>query len=103
MSLRLERGDFLQQYFRVHHDPIGDHAELVWMKRTRRDKMKNGFFPVYHERMAGIVAALEANDDIGVLCEEVDDFSFTFVSPLCSYDRDVRHLLGVRQQARGNS
>jgi hypothetical protein len=32
--------------------------------------------------MAGVVSALGADDDVGFLGEDVDDFSFSFIAPL---------------------
>ena len=43
------------------------------------------------QRMAGIVAALEAHDDVGLLGQPVDDLAFAFVAPLGSDHHDIRH------------
>jgi hypothetical protein len=43
--------------------------------------------------VTGVVAALESDDDVGILREEIDDLAFAFVSPLRPYDCDVGHLL----------
>src|SRR4029078_88376 len=37
------------------------------------------------------MAALEANDDIGLFREPVDDLAFAFVAPLGSDNHDIRH------------
>jgi len=43
---------------------------------------------------------LKANDDVGVVREEIDHFAFAFVSPLSADDRNVGHVLSdVRRQA----
>ena len=63
--------------------------------------MENGFLTLHDQGMASIVAALEANNDIRFVGEEVDDFALAFITPLRPYDRDVCHSL--RQQATGNS
>jgi hypothetical protein len=54
--------------------------------------VENGFLPVHHQGVAGIVAALKAHDYIGVLGKKIDDLPFALVSPLGAYDRDVGHL-----------
>jgi hypothetical protein len=53
--------------------------------------MKDGLFTVHHQCVAGVITALEADDNVRILSEEVDDFAFTFVSPLGADDRDVCH------------
>jgi hypothetical protein len=39
--------------------------------------------------VAGVVAALEADDDIGVAGKQIDDLAFTLVAPLGTDDCDV--------------
>src|SRR5437868_8115155 len=41
--------------------------------------------------MAGIVAALEAHDDIGLLRQPVDDLALPFVAPLGADDDNIGH------------
>jgi len=53
--------------------------------------VKDRFLTVHHKGVAGVIAALEADDDVSVVCEEIDDLSFTFVSPLGADDCNVGH------------
>ena len=48
--------------------------------------MQYGLFTVDHQGVAGVVAALETDDDIGVAGKKIDNFAFTFVAPLGSND-----------------
>ena len=41
--------------------------------------------------MAGIVAALKADDDVGLLGEPVDDLAFALVAPLGADHDNIRH------------
>src|SRR4030088_3498816 len=41
--------------------------------------------------MAGIMAALEAHDDVGLLRQPVDDLALPFVAPLGADDDDIGH------------
>src|ERR1700746_3820485 len=41
--------------------------------------------------MAGIVAALEAHDDVGLLRQPVDDLALPFVAPLGADDDNIGH------------
>src|SRR5437588_6684033 len=45
--------------------------------------------------MAGIVAALEAHDDVGLLRQPVDDLALPFVAPLGADDDNIGHLAGI--------
>jgi hypothetical protein len=41
--------------------------------------------------VARVIAALEANNDVRVVCKEIDDLTFAFVSPLSADDCNVGH------------
>jgi hypothetical protein len=42
--------------------------------------------------VAGVVAALEAHDNVGALRQPVDDLAFALVAPLGADHHHVRHL-----------
>ena len=44
------------------------------------------------DRVAGVVAALESDDEVRLLREEVGDLSLAFVAPLRADDRGDRHV-----------
>ena len=44
------------------------------------------------ERVAGVVAALEADDHVGAARQPVDDLALAFVAPLGADDGDVSHV-----------
>src|SRR4030088_216512 len=48
--------------------------------------------------MAGIVAALEAHDDVGLLRQPVDDLALPFVAPLGADDDDIGHFESIPLQ-----
>ncbi|GBD47193.1 hypothetical protein METY_0406 [Methylopila sp. Yamaguchi] len=45
--------------------------------------------------MARVVAALEADDDVRLLREPIDDLALAFVAPLGADHDDVRHLAKI--------
>ena len=55
--------------------------------------MKDGFFAVHYQSMTGVVATLEADDDVSVLGKKIDDLAFAFVSPLGADDCNVGHFI----------
>ena len=44
--------------------------------------MEYGFHSVDHQRMAGVMATLESNHGVGLICEVIDDLSLSFIAPL---------------------
>src|SRR5688500_332797 len=93
MPLGLESVNLLDQNLRINHHAVADHAQLIWMQRPGRNEMQYGLFTVDHQGVAGIVAALETDDDIGVAGKKIDNFAFTFVAPLGSDDCYIGHLI----------
>src|SRR5204862_2234716 len=45
--------------------------------------------------MAGIVAALEAHDDVGLLRQPVNDLALPFVAPLGADDDNIGHFAAI--------
>src|SRR4051794_19068711 len=52
--------------------------------------------------MAGIVAALEAHDDVGLFRQPVDDLALPFVAPLGADDDNIGHLKRVPYNSRAS-
>ena len=57
-------------------------------RREERELIRRA---VDDQRMAGVVAALKAHDDIGLLGEPVDDLALAFVTPLGADDDHIGH------------
>ena len=89
MALGFERVDFLDQDLRIDDHAVADDAELVRVQRAGRDQVEDGLLAVDDQRVAGVVAALEADDDIGVVGEQIDDLALALVAPLGADDCDV--------------
>ena len=88
----------------VEHDPVADHREGASDDSRREQGKLVGLF-ADDERVAGIVPALEAGDDIGPARQPVDDLALPLVAPLDADDGDVGHamllLMTVEALGRG--
>ncbi len=51
------------------------------------------FFAIHHQGVASVVAALKAHHAVGVLGEQINDFSLALVTPLGAYHNHVSHEL----------
>jgi hypothetical protein len=87
----VELVELVRQDLRIDHHAIADHAQLPRMQHPRRDQVQLPGLAVAHDRVARVVAALEAHDHIGPLGEQVGQLSFAFVAPLGADDHDSRH------------
>ncbi|VTR65111.1 conserved hypothetical protein [Desulfosarcina cetonica] len=54
--------------------------------------MADELFTVDHHGVAGVIAALETNDDIRIGGQQIDNFSLSFIAPLRPDNNNVCHL-----------
>ena len=87
-----ERVDFIEQNEWIDHDTGADDTERVFAENTGGKKMQNCLLTIDDHRVAGIVAALEADNKIYIGGQKVDDFSFAFVAPLGTYHDITCHI-----------
>jgi len=97
---RVEAAAFFQ-YFYLGDKDLGVHdyagayyASLAAMKDARWKEVKDEFFAVYDDCMAGVITSLKTRYDGGLFGKYVYYLAFALVAPLSSYDYDiVRHGL----------
>ena len=78
----LEPLDLVEQHLRVDHDAVADRAGQARVEDPRRDQVELELLAVAHDRVAGVVAALKADHEVGLLGEQVGDLALAFVAPL---------------------
>ena len=83
--------DLAEQDARVEHDPVADHAGLVRVEDPRGNQVELELLAVADDRVAGVVAALEAHDRARALGEQVGDLALALVAPLGADYDDARH------------
>jgi hypothetical protein len=92
---------------RIKNDAVADDAGLRFAEDARGDEVQDVFFALDDNCVTGVVAALAADDDFGIIGEVVDDFSFAFIAPLGADENGIGHAdLKMRQghrQARGKA
>jgi hypothetical protein len=64
------------------HHAVADQAQRVFTQDTRRNQVQHGLLAIDDQRVAGIVAALEAHDSADFLGEQIDDLALAFIAPL---------------------
>lgn len=75
----------------INNHPIADHTHLVLVEDAGWDNMKNIFLPFNNEGMSGIISALEPNNIICMISQQINNLSFSFVTPLGSNHHDTGH------------
>ena len=87
----LELVDLAHQHRGVDHHPIADHAGLSLVQDPRGDQVQHRLLAAHHEGVTGVVATLEADDDLDMLGEEIHQLALALITPLRTHHDDVRH------------
>jgi hypothetical protein len=90
-AARAQPVDLLGEHARIDDRAVADDAELAGIEDPGGDQVELPGLPVAHDRVTGVVAALEAHDGVRALGEEVDDLALALVAPLGAYDDHARH------------
>ena len=77
---------------RIEHDAVADDRELARAHDARRQERELVGLGADDEGVAGVVAALETHDDVGLLGQPVDDLALALVAPLGADHHHVCHL-----------
>ena len=83
--------DLRRQDRGVDNDAVADDAGRLGVEDPGGDQVELEGLLAAHDRMAGVVAALEAHHGCGALGQQVYDLALTFIAPLGANDRDTRH------------
>jgi hypothetical protein len=85
----LEHFDFSDERRRIDHDAGANHSVLRGPQNSARNQLQHVAVFADDDGVAGVVAAGDARDVIERAREIVDDFTFSFVTPLRAdhYDR----------------
>ena len=87
-ALAVEIVHFLDQHRRVDHNAVADQAGLA-LQDTGGHQVADELFTIDDHRVPGIVAALEADDNICARSQKIDDFALALIAPLGSDDYDI--------------
>ena len=87
----LQALDLVGEHLRVDDDAVADRAQGSRVQDPRGDQVQLELLVVADDRVAGVVAALEAHDDVGPLGEQVGHLALALVAPLGADDHQSRH------------
>ena len=85
-SLAGQRLEFIDQVRYIESNAVADDIRDVIIKNARGQQMKREAAIVIDDRVAGVGAALETDDDIRLHGKHVGDLAFSLVAPVSSYN-----------------
>jgi len=88
-ALRAQRLDLGLQRPGIEDDAVADHGKAALHDAGGKERELVGLF-ADDECMAGIVAALESDDEVGAARQPVDDLALALVAPLAADHGNVR-------------
>ena len=83
---RAQAVELLDQDLRVDHHAVADHAALARVEDPGGDQVQLPLDLPAHDRVPGVVAALEAHDRARALGEQIGDLALPLVAPLGADD-----------------
>ena len=81
----------LPQRFAVQRDAVAQNVYDALAENAGGQQMQTKFPAFVDDGMAGIAAALIADDDVIILCHQVHHAALAFVAPVDSHNCAVRH------------
>jgi hypothetical protein len=86
--------DLGREHDGIHDHAVADRAQLAGVEDPRRDQVELERLALADDRVPGVVAALEADHEVGLLGEQVYDLPLPLVAPLGADDHQARHAEG---------
>ena len=83
--------DLVDEMIGIEDDAVADDRKLARTHDARGKQRELETFAVDDQRMAGVVAALKAHDDVGPDRQPVDDLALSLVAPLGADNDDIGH------------
>ena len=83
--------DLVDEVIRIEDHAVADDRQLARADDAGRQEGELEHLAVDHQRVAGVVAALEADDDVGADRQPVDDLALAFVAPLGADHHHIGH------------
>ena len=81
-ALFVQAVDLAQNRLGIDDHARPDDVDAVRVQDAGRDELQFILLAVYHNRMAGVVAALAAHDQIRLACENINELALALVAPL---------------------
>ena len=84
--------ELLAEHLEIHDRARSDDAERVRIEDARRHEMELERAVLVDDRVAGVVSALETDDHVRLLRQEVRDLALALVAPLGPDDGGHWHV-----------
>ena len=85
----LHKINLLNENGRINDGAVGNDQFTVWIQDSAWHQVEGQLFSLDNDRVAGIRPTIEANDHVVFGGQDVNKFSFAFVSPLQPDNRGV--------------
>jgi hypothetical protein len=87
----LQSIDLGEQHHRVDDDAVSDHGDDVLVEDPGRKKLEGESFAADHDRVARVVAALVAHDEVHLFGQDIGELALALVAPLGPNDDGGGH------------
>ena len=73
-----EAVDLIKQLGRIDHHAVGDDAGAAGKEDARRNEVQRVSLIAHHDGVAGIGATVVSDDEVMIVCEEIDELALAF-------------------------
>src|SRR5438477_594005 len=80
----LEIVKFGEQILWIDGGSSSHNADAGWIEDTARNQVQLKLSIIIDNGMAGIAAALEAHAQVAICTQQINEFAFPFIAPLCA-------------------
>src|SRR3546814_258420 len=91
-----ERLELVEQHLEVDDDPVADDRDDSGRQDARGQQVQRVLLVADDDGVAGVVPAVELDDPVGAITQEVGGFSLALVPPLDADDHDCGHVRSSR-------
>ncbi len=81
-----------EKHLEVDDDAVADHGNDTRRQDAGGQQVQRVLLVADHDRVAGVVAAVELDDHVGALTEQIGRLAFALIAPLDSDDHDGGHI-----------
>ena len=84
---------FLREFRDIESHAVSDHVRDVRGKHAGGQQVQSKAAVLIDDGMARVGSPLEPDNNIRLLGKHIRDLAFSFIAPVCSYDRFYRHMI----------
>jgi len=85
-TIGIELRKFVEHGRDVDDSAVTHQVDALIVQNTARKQMESVLVSIGNDGVTGVSATVETGAEVEVFCQDVDEFAFTFITPLTTED-----------------